>query len=353
MTYIIIIAVIILACVLVIGMKARESGKSKNEQAEVADKHTDSINYPALARRPRNGDNSRGDDYIFRIDAHFPDSYTAIDFETATSSRMACQLGVVQVDNNQIVLERCYLIQPPDNAYDDRNIMVHGITPEKTLHERSFKDLWPELFPLFENRFIVAHNAPFDLDVLQKNLSHYGLPSPELQGTGCTCGPFDNVSLYSATQFFGIELGRHHDALADARACALLVQEYKRHYGECLTIPKLKEANPRAISVENKGWADDLNAIPDNYFKGKTVVITGVLDGFSRDELSGKLKGMGARVTSSISRKTSMVIVGESAGPAKLQQIKELQSEGAGIEVFNENELVKILSRQPQIASDN
>ena len=82
-------------------------------------------------------------------------------------------------------------------------------------------------------------------------------------------------------------------------------------------------------------------------------MITGVLDGFSRDELSGKLKGMGARVTSSISRKTSMVIVGESAGPAKLQQIKELQSEGTGIEVFNENELVKILSRQPQIASDN
>lgn len=58
---------------------------------------------------------------------------------------MACQIGIVQVDDNQIVQERCYLIQPPDNAYDDRNILVHGITPEKTSQERTFKELWPEL----------------------------------------------------------------------------------------------------------------------------------------------------------------------------------------------------------------
>lgn len=341
MTVIIIISVIILVFVLAFGMKGR---------VKISETQSDS-SLPTVVRKPHKESQKNEDNYVVSIDTKFPDNYTAIDFETATASRMACQIGIVQVDDNQIVQERCYLIQPPDNAYDDRNILVHGITPEKTSQERTFKELWPELLPLFENRFIIAHNAPFDLDVLQKNLSYYGLASPRLQGTGCTCGPFGNVSLYSATQFFGIELGRHHDALADARACALLVQEYKHHFGECITIPRLKDPNPRTVSLKNKGWADDLNSIPDNDFKGKTVVITGILDSFGRDELSGKLKGMGARVTSSISGKTSIVIVGEGAGHAKLQQIKNLKAEGVEIEVLNEKQLVKVLSEQQQAAN--
>jgi DNA polymerase-3 subunit epsilon len=285
------------------------------------------------------------DSYVFRVNQDFPDSFTAIDFETATASKMACQLGLVQVDNGHITLERTFLIQPPDNIYDSMNVLVHGISPEKTASSPTFADIWPDIFPLIDGRYIVAHNVSFDKAVLEQNLNHYGLPMPSVLGFGCTCEPFDNVSLYSAVKYFKFALGRHHDALADARACAMLVQEYKRHSGEVLCIPKINESHARSVSKEHKGWAENLDDIPDNYFKGKTVVITGELDSYpSRDELADILKNLGARVTGSVSRKTSIVIQGAGAGPSKLQKIEELRDEGIEIEILHEKDLVRKLN---------
>lgn len=290
--------------------------------------------------------------YVFTVETMFPDSYTAIDFETATTSRMACQLGLVMVDNGRIVLEREYLIQPPKNMYDAKMILVHGITPEKTAAAPQFNELWPAIRSFFEGRYVVAHNASFDEAVLGQNLDYYGLPRPKILGFGCTCGPFGRVSLFSATTYFGIELGDHHDALADARACALLAQEYNRHFGETICIPKLKEKSARVVSKENQGWKDDLGEVPDNYFKGKTVVITGIFDSYpSRDELAGKLKDLGARVTSSISKRTAIVIAGYGAGPSKLQKVEELKDAGGAIEIMDEEQLTQELQKV-SLASD-
>jgi len=281
-------------------------------------------------------------DYSFKIDSVFPNSYTAIDFETATVDGMACQLGLVQVEDGQIVLEREFLIKPPENRYDEWNTRVHGIGPDQTVGAATFSELWPELRPLFEDRHIVAHNMAFDKSVLEKNLAYYGLSEPKVLSYECTCAPFDSVSLYSAARFFGIELGRHHDALSDARACALLVLEYGKHFGEVVHIPKLKEKSQRSIDKKNRGWAEDLQSIPDNFFKGKTVVITGTLER-ERDEVAEELKSLGARVVSSISRKTSIVIAGYNPGPTKMQKIEELRQAGVDIVVLGEDELQKKL----------
>lgn len=68
-------------------------------------------------------------------------------------------------------------------------------------------------------------------------------------------------------------------------------------------------------------------------FFGKTVVITGTFQQFSRDELTEILKGKGAKVTSSVSKKTDFVLCGEAAG-SKLQKAKDL-----GVTVITEEEL--------------
>ena len=284
-----------------------------------------------------------GDDaYVVRIDTLLPDSYTAIDFETATADRMACQLGLVQVDEGEIVQERVFLIKPPENRYDLWNTKVHGISADKTMDAATFSELWPEILPFFEGRHIVAHNMSFDESVLMKNLDFYGLPEPHVLSYECTCVPFGSVSLYSAACYFGINLGHHHDALADARACALLVQEYRKHFGEVIRIPKLKEKDQRVIDKKNRGWAEDLQSIPDNFFKGKTVVITGTLER-ERNEVAEELKSLGARVVSSISRKTSIVIAGYNPGPTKMQKIEELRQAGVDIVVLGGDELQKKL----------
>ncbi|TBL73073.1 NAD-dependent DNA ligase LigA [Paenibacillus thalictri] len=76
----------------------------------------------------------------------------------------------------------------------------------------------------------------------------------------------------------------------------------------------------------------------DNPFFGKTVVLTGTLSLMGRDELSKKLEALGAKVTGSVSKKTHIVIAGESAG-SKLTKAQEL-----GIQIIDdEQELLRLL----------
>ena len=72
-------------------------------------------------------------------------------------------------------------------------------------------------------------------------------------------------------------------------------------------------------------------------FTNKTIVLTGSLENFSRPDLTKLLLAMGANVTSSVSKKTDIVIAGSEAG-SKLDKAKELN-----IRVMEEKELMELL----------
>ena len=76
---------------------------------------------------------------------------------------------------------------------------------------------------------------------------------------------------------------------------------------------------------------------------GKTVVLTGGLAAFSRDEAAAHLEALGAKVAGSVSKKTSLVIAGEAAG-SKLDKAREL-----GIDVWDEAALLGYLRAQGRI----
>lgn len=59
-------------------------------------------------------------------------NFIAVDFETATPQRAACQIGIVVVKEGVITEKVSHLIQPPNNKYSKNCINVHGITPEMT-----------------------------------------------------------------------------------------------------------------------------------------------------------------------------------------------------------------------------
>lgn len=67
-------------------------------------------------------------------------------------------------------------------------------------------------------------------------------------------------------------------------------------------------------------------------FEGKTVVVTGTLNNYSRGEIKSKLEILGAKVSGSVSKKTDYVIAGEEAG-SKLVKANEL-----GVKVLTEEE---------------
>ncbi|MEP6769614.1 MAG: NAD-dependent DNA ligase LigA [Acidobacteriota bacterium] len=62
---------------------------------------------------------------------------------------------------------------------------------------------------------------------------------------------------------------------------------------------------------------------PDGALLGKTVVVTGILDGASREEAEARLESAGARVAGSVSKKTDYLVAGEAAG-SKLEKARSL-----------------------------
>lgn len=79
---------------------------------------------------------------------------------------------------------------------------------------------------------------------------------------------------------------------------------------------------------------------PSSTFSGKTIVITGTLSSMTRDEAKARLTALGAKVTSSVSKSTDLIIVGDKPG-SKLLHARRLT-----INVISEKELLTQLDRE-------
>ena len=80
-------------------------------------------------------------------------------------------------------------------------------------------------------------------------------------------------------------------------------------------ISRLKEAGVNTERIEEEG--------EDNRFEGKTFVLTGSLEKYSREEASQLIEKFGGKTSSSVSKKTSYVLAGEDAG-SKLTKAQDL-----------------------------
>ncbi len=91
------------------------------------------------------------------------------------------------------------------------------------------------------------------------------------------------------------------------------------------------------IEEENIMQNENVNTIKKEEFDGKTLVVTGKFEDMKRDEVKKMLEDLGAKVTSSVSKKTDYLICGKDAG-SKLTKAQELN-----ITVISEEDLKDIL----------
>ncbi len=277
--------------------------------------------------------------------------FTAIDFETAHQARWSiCQVGLVRVENSQIVHTYSSLIQPPDNQYVKWNTAIHGISSYLTRESPFFPELWKEMKGYIENQLVVAHNVSFDAECLEQTLRYYHLEIPDFK-VDCTYRK-TGVSLDAACWGLDIKLERHHDALCDALACADIYMRLAS--GQFPDNSKVNEAKRSRSGFNFRGherikgellrpspWVVDKNSV----FFGKKVVFTGVLFSIGREEAARIVRDLGADVDSGVTSKTNYVIVGSEPGPAKMRKIEKYNQEGSSITIIHEEEFLKIIKK--------
>ncbi len=83
---------------------------------------------------------------------------------------------------------------------------------------------------------------------------------------------------------------------------------------------------------------EKFNPNATNKLEGKILVVSGVFEQFSRDDLKKAIEDNGGKVGSSISSKTNFVIAGENMGPAKLEKANQL-----GVKIISEIEFIKMI----------
>jgi len=169
--------------------------------------------------------------------------FVAIDFETANSSPASpCAVGLVRVNDGFIQESISMLFKPPypNNWFHEGNIRVHGIRPEDVQDAPDFEEVLPELLLFTEGLPFIAHNASFDMGVLRASALAVDFDLPDLS-YGCSLAMarktynLESYRLNAVAYAIGHEEFNHHDALADADACARIVLHMaQRHEVESL-----------------------------------------------------------------------------------------------------------------------
>ncbi|MBR3605479.1 MAG: NAD-dependent DNA ligase LigA [Candidatus Gastranaerophilales bacterium] len=105
------------------------------------------------------------------------------------------------------------------------------------------------------------------------------------------------------------------------------------YFSNIENITMIDEMLSLGVKISNR-----YTAAQDLRLKGQSFVITGTLDTLSREEAQLKLKELGAKTPSSVSKNTNFVVVGANPG-SKATKAQEL-----GITILNEEELIKIIN---------
>ena len=155
--------------------------------------------------------------------------FAAIDFETANQCRSSvCSVGVVIVHDGMIVDRSYSLIQPTPNYYTHWTTEIHGLTHNDTDNAPIFPEVWKQINPLIKGLPLVAHNSPFDEGCLRSVFKTYEMEYPEypfyctLKASRKLQPELPNHRLDTVAETCNFNLTNHHNAIADAEACAAI-----------------------------------------------------------------------------------------------------------------------------------
>ena len=155
--------------------------------------------------------------------------FCALDVETANSERSSiCQIGIARFRDGEVVAEWSELIHPRA-AFEPYNTRIHGIDRRTVRNAPYLPRVWDDIRSFVGEDLIVAHSG-FDRSAMDHAAERYQLDPLEndwLDSTKVVRGVWpqyrkSGYGLGNLARDFGISF-QHHDALADARTCGIIL----------------------------------------------------------------------------------------------------------------------------------
>ncbi len=278
-------------------------------------------------------------------------TFVAVDFETMTKNPASiCAAGFVKVVNGAIHEQWYSLIKPVEDDMPETFTWLHGITYEMTASAPTYPTAHTKLREMLSDGSpFVCHWTGADVRFAEAAQEHYSL-------NNCINETVDTyelsgMNLANACEYYGIDLGNHHDALCDARACAQLFLALQglpitppkpKRRGKFDEMAEARHIDKHTLSVPTEDEISDKSTI----FYHSNCVITGTFTAYpKREELAKILRDLGADINTAISGKTTLVVAGNGFGPKKMADIEKRQAAGQPITLIDEGELMTILEQ--------
>ncbi|WP_068494366.1 exonuclease domain-containing protein [Pseudoclavibacter helvolus] len=300
--------------------------------------------------------------------------FVSIDFETANHQRgSVCQIGVTDVRDGRVVSTDAWYILPP-TGLDFTNTHIHGISASHVRDAPSWAETLRRLTSVVRSAPVVAYRT-FDKSAYSAANTLAGLPDPGLEFFDALVLAKSRLDLESyklphVAKHLGLPSFSHHDAEADALACAQIVLHLSARDGH-LSAPGFSEheADVRSAwtaklpaKASRSGYAHKLTVIPETNAAadrshplfGEVVCFSGDLDSHSRAEAQKLVADRGATVGSGVTKKTTLVVMG-GYDPAtlrpgakvsgKVQKALDLAAKGQRVEIVTEEVFLELLRR--------
>ena len=311
------------------------------------------------------------------------DRWVAVDVETAADRDSICAVGLVECVGGQLRPLGRWLLQPPRGVWRPFNIAVHGIRPGDVVGEPTLAQWWPRLLALVGSDPLVAHHAAFDMNAFRYTLEACGVDVDPFRFACSRIIARDawpgwwSYSLPVVVAELGLPVFEHHDPLADALACARIVQRALSDFGAD-SLEALVEMRRLRCGAADEGfyepftdtkriWGRIVRPMPSpgvtfderHPLYGETVVFTGALESMARAEAAQMVVDVGGHFGNGVTKKTNYLVCGYqdfrvlakgATASSKKRKAQALIAAGADLELIPEDEFLQLIHSGPPVA---
>lgn len=241
--------------------------------------------------------------------------FVAIDVETANADMASiCSIGVAAFEYGALTSEWYSLIDP-DDFFDPVNISIHGIRESDVQGAPTFRDAASEIDRLLGGQIVVTHTH-FDRVAVHQAAGRWSITAPSCSWLGSarvarrtwteiSCSGY---GLANVCKMIGYTF-EHHNALEDAKAAGHVMLAAMQESG--LDLDAIQKRALQPIDPSSSSSASiTRDGNPYGPFAGEVIVFTGALE-IPRRETAALAASVGCTVANSVTKKTTMLVVGD------------------------------------------